>query len=80
MAHSMTLDGPVYRRPIVDGDTVIAATGNDSVYAIAGGDIRWRTHLADPAADLPCGDIDLVGVTGRPAYDAAAQRLYAMPR
>ncbi|MFE2994033.1 PQQ-binding-like beta-propeller repeat protein [Nocardia sp. NPDC059246] len=77
---TMTLDGAVYGQPIVAGDTVFAATENDSVYAIANGDVRWRTHLADPIAgsDLPCGDIDPVGITGRPAYDDATHRLYVV--
>ncbi|MGW4248095.1 outer membrane protein assembly factor BamB family protein [Nocardia sp. NPDC004722] len=76
----LALDGAVYGRPIPVGDTVIAATENDSVYAVAGDTVRWRTHLAEPmpGADLPCGDIDPVGITGAPAYDADAHRVYVV--
>ncbi|GAB2516007.1 hypothetical protein GCM10027167_18240 [Nocardia heshunensis] len=77
---TVTLDGAVYGRPIPVGDTVIAATENDSVYAVAGDTVRWRTHLGDPMSgkDLPCGDIDPVGITGAPAYDADAHRVYVV--
>ncbi|AYF74512.1 hypothetical protein D7D52_12300 [Nocardia yunnanensis] len=77
---AVTLDGAVYGHPIPVGDTVIAATENDSVYAVAGDTVRWRTHLAEPLprAQLPCGDIDPVGITGSPGYDAAAHRVYVV--
>ncbi|MFE3193978.1 PQQ-binding-like beta-propeller repeat protein [Nocardia sp. NPDC059240] len=77
---TLTLDGAVYGRPIPVGDTVIASTENDSVYAVAGDTVRWRTHLAEPmpGKDLPCGDIDPVGITGAPAYDADAHRVYVV--
>ncbi|MVU77991.1 PQQ-binding-like beta-propeller repeat protein [Nocardia sp. ET3-3] len=77
---AITLDGAVYGTPISVGDTVIAATENDSVYAVSGDTVRWRTHLAEPApgSSLPCGDIDPVGITGAPAVDPAAHRVYAV--
>ncbi|GAB0104736.1 hypothetical protein JMUB6875_37110 [Nocardia sp. JMUB6875] len=76
----ITLDGAVYGRPIVVGDTVIAATENDSVYAVTGDTVRWRTHLSEPmpGSALPCGNIDPVGITGSPAYDPAAHRVYVI--
>jgi outer membrane protein assembly factor BamB len=68
------LDGAVYASPLVVGDTVIVATEHDTVYGLrrADGAVRWRTRLGDPVplSDLPCGNIDPLGITGTPAYDA----------
>ncbi|MEC3953331.1 PQQ-binding-like beta-propeller repeat protein [Nocardia sp. CDC153] len=76
----ISLDGAVYGRPIAVGDTVIAATETGSIYAVAGDTVRWRTHVADPVpgSQLPCGNIDPVGITGAPAYDASAHRVYVV--
>jgi hypothetical protein len=67
------LDGAVYGRPLVIGNLVIAATENDSVYALSArnGQVVWWVSLGRPmpGADLPCGDIDPLGITGTPAYD-----------
>ncbi|HTC69766.1 MAG TPA: cell wall-binding repeat-containing protein [Acidothermaceae bacterium] len=68
-----SLDGAVYGQPIVHGTTVVAATEGGSLYglSLATGAVLWRTHIADPIAksQLPCGDIDPLGITGTPAYD-----------
>ncbi len=68
------LDGAVYGQPLVVGDTVLAATEGDSVYALdrATGKVKWRTNLGTPVplADLPCGNIDPTGITGTPVYDS----------
>ena len=76
------LDGAVYGQPLLAGSLVIAATENDSVYALAAatGRIVWRTHIGTPVplADLPCGDIDPLGITGTPAYDQANGLVYAV--
>jgi polyvinyl alcohol dehydrogenase (cytochrome) len=74
-AWSAKLDGAVYGQPIVVRGTIIAATENDSVYALdpAGGAVLWRRNLGTPVrlSSLPCGDIDPLGITGTAAYDAA---------
>jgi polyvinyl alcohol dehydrogenase (cytochrome) len=76
------LDGAVYGQPLVVGGLVIAATENDSVYALdeTTGRIAWRTHLASPVplSSLPCGDIDPLGITGTPVYDRADGLVYAV--
>jgi outer membrane protein assembly factor BamB len=61
---------------------VIAATENDSLYALdpASGRVLWRTRLGTPVplAKLPCGDIDPLGITGTPAYDPGSGSLFAV--
>jgi outer membrane protein assembly factor BamB len=72
----------VYGQPLVVNGEVIAATEQDSVYAfdLATGSLRWRVHLAGPVSrsSLPCGDIDPLGITGTPAYDAAAGSVFVV--
>jgi outer membrane protein assembly factor BamB len=67
------LDGAVYGSPVLVGATAVVATENDSVYAldVATGRRLWRRHLGTPVrrADLPCGNIDPLGITSTPAYD-----------
>ena len=74
------LDGAVYAEPLVVGGNVIAATENDSVYALNSktGAVIWRQHLGTPVAlsTLPCGNINPLGITGTPAYDAATASLF----
>jgi outer membrane protein assembly factor BamB len=76
------LDGAVYGQPLVIGGTVLAATEGDSVYALdrATGKVRWRRNLGTPVrlSDLPCGNIDPLGITGTPAYDAGSGRVYVV--
>ncbi len=76
------LDGAVYGQPLLVGDLVIAATENDSVYGLdqATGKVAWRTHVGTPVplADLPCGNIDPLGITGTPVYDQASGLVYAV--
>ncbi|HET9168792.1 MAG TPA: PQQ-binding-like beta-propeller repeat protein [Actinospica sp.] len=76
------LDGAVYGHPLlVDGD-VLAATENDSVYALDASDGRvvWRTHLGTPQAlsALPCGDISPLGITSAMAFDPATGSLFTV--
>jgi hypothetical protein len=65
------LDGDVIGSPIVIGGTFIAATENDTVYAIRLGKVLWHRHLGTPAAQnqLPCGNVFPLGITGTPAYN-----------
>ena len=76
------LDGAVYGQPLLVGSTVIAATENDSIYALdqATGKVLWRTNVGTPVplASLPCGNIDPLGITGTPAYDADNGLVYAV--
>jgi outer membrane protein assembly factor BamB len=76
------LDGAVYGQPLVVGDQVLAATENNTVYALdrGSGRVRWHTHLGPPVrrADLECGNIDPLGITGTPVYDPATRRVYAV--
>ncbi|MGH8888165.1 MAG: cell wall-binding repeat-containing protein, partial [Acidothermaceae bacterium] len=81
-AWKAALDGAVYGQPIVVGSTVVAATEGGSLYglSLATGAVLWRTHIADPIAQsaLPCGDIDPLGITGTPAYDASTGLVLAV--
>jgi outer membrane protein assembly factor BamB len=76
------LDGPVYGQPLVIGDTVYAATERDTVYALAAdtGAVRWSTHLGSPMprSQLPCGNIDPLGITGTMAYDPDTRLVFAL--
>lgn len=72
--------GPVYGEPLVVGDTLIVATERNEVFGLdaATGARRWVTSLGtpQPLSGLPCGDIDPLGVTGTPAYDAATGSVF----
>jgi outer membrane protein assembly factor BamB len=76
------LDGQVYGQPLVLGRVVVAATENDSVYAVdlGSGRVLWRRHLGTPVAgsSLPCGNIDPLGITGTPVYDPATRRVFVV--
>jgi polyvinyl alcohol dehydrogenase (cytochrome) len=76
------LDGAVYGQPLLAGNRVIAATENDTIYALnaSTGQVSWRTHIGTPVplADLPCGDIDPLGITSTPVYDAGNGLVYAV--
>jgi outer membrane protein assembly factor BamB len=75
------LDGQLFGEPLVADGRVVAATENDTVYAMAAdsGHILWSRHLATPvpSADLPCGDISpVVGITGTPVIDSARHEIF----
>ncbi|MGH3784391.1 MAG: PQQ-binding-like beta-propeller repeat protein, partial [Pseudonocardiaceae bacterium] len=76
------LDGAVYGQPLVIGDRVIAATENDTVYALAAADghVLWSASLGKPVngSDLPCGNIDPLGITGTAAYDQATGLVFVV--
>ena len=76
------LDGAVYGQPLVVGSEILAATENDTVYALdqATGQVRWQAHVGTPVprSDLPCGDVDPLGITGTMAYDTATGRVFAL--
>jgi outer membrane protein assembly factor BamB len=74
------LDGAVYGHPVVIDDLVVAATEADSVYGLSltDGRVRWRTGVGTPMprSQLPCGNIDPLGITGAPAYDAGSRTVF----
>jgi outer membrane protein assembly factor BamB len=77
------LDGAVYGQPLVIGGLVIAATENDSVYALAAstGAVIWRSHLGTPVPQDQlngCGNIFPLGITGTPVYDQGNGLVYAV--
>jgi polyvinyl alcohol dehydrogenase (cytochrome) len=77
------LDGAVYGQPLVVGGDIIAATENDSVYAVsrATGKTVWRAHVGTPVPQSAlhgCGDIFPLGITGTPVYDRANGLVYAV--
>lgn len=82
IAWRATLDGAVYGQPLLIGSLVIAATENDSVYALSNstGAVVWHAHLGTPVplSALPCGNIDPLGITGTPAYDQASGLVYVV--
>ena len=77
-----SLDGAVYGQPLLVGRLVIAATEGDSLYGLdrSTGRVAWRTHVGTPVprADLPCGGIDPLGITGTPVYDRGDGLVYAV--
>jgi PQQ-like domain len=76
------LDGAVYGQPLLVGNEVIAATENDSIYALsrATGQVTWHTRVGTPVpvSALQCGNIDPLGITGTPIYDAGTGLVYAV--
>ena len=83
VAWTAHLDGAVYASPLIVAGHVLAATENNTVYALDlfSGSVVWKIHLGSPvdAASLPCGDIGPVtGITGTPAADPVAGRLYVV--
>jgi outer membrane protein assembly factor BamB len=80
---SEAVDADVYASPLVLGDTVIVATQNNTVYALAlaGGGAIWHTHLGDPVDGnaLPCGNIKpITGITGTPVADPEKGLVYVV--
>jgi outer membrane protein assembly factor BamB len=80
VAWKKALDGQVYASPLVLASTVIAATENNSVFALnrLTGEQMWGHHYGTPvrSSDLPCGNIDPLGITGTPVFDPATRRVF----
>jgi outer membrane protein assembly factor BamB len=76
------LDGAVYAEPLVVGGTVIVATEHDTLYALDArtGKVQWHTNVGTPVplSDLPCGNIDPLGITGTPVYDPQTGLVFAV--
>jgi outer membrane protein assembly factor BamB len=80
---SPALDGQLFGEPLVADGRVVAATENDTVYAISArsGRILWSRHVGKPvpSGDLPCGDISPeVGITGTPVIDPARNEIFVV--
>lgn len=83
---SVNLDGPTYAQPLyLDGafggaDGVLVATEQNvvAVFNASTGAQIWKVTLATPVAlnDLPCGNINPLGITGTPYVDLAARTVY----
>jgi outer membrane protein assembly factor BamB len=79
--------GPTYAQPLFwaatgpyEKDLLFVATAQDRVYALdasTGAEV-WQRSLGAPVgrAQLPCGNIDPLGVTGTPVIDAASRTLF----
>jgi outer membrane protein assembly factor BamB len=81
-AWTRSLGDAVYGEPLVVGSTLIAATEGDEVVGMNArtGHVRWRQSLGtpQPLSGLPCGDIDPLGITGTPAYDAKTGSVFVV--
>jgi hypothetical protein len=76
------LDGAVYGQPLVVGDLIFAATEGDSIYALQAttGAVVWSVHLGTPMplSQLPCGNIDPLGITSTMVYDKDTGLVFAL--
>jgi hypothetical protein len=81
-----TIVGNVYAQPlyIEDGPDgaamVIAVTESNNIYALnaATGTVIWQQNVgtAIPQGNLPCGNINPVGITGTPIVDLGTRSLF----
>ena len=81
-----TISGNVYAQPLYIEDRtsgrtmVIVATESNDVYALGAtrGDIVWQRNLgtAVSLSQLPCGNINPMGVTGTPVIDLNSRALF----
>ena len=81
-AWAADLKGAVYGEPLVVHKLLVVATERDQVWGLdpTTGHKRWKVKLGkpQPQSGLPCGDIDPLGITGTPAYDAATDTVFAV--
>lgn len=82
VAWNTQLDGAVYAEPLVVSGHIIVATENNSLYSLNAdtGQVEWHTNIGNPAtrSELPCGNIDPLGITGTPVYDSASGLIFAV--
>jgi outer membrane protein assembly factor BamB len=88
-AKRVRLDESVYASPIVvhpsgsasSFGVVIVTTENNSVYGLSVDGVQlWKVNLGAPTprSALPCGNIDPLGLTGTPIYDAASDSVFVV--
>jgi outer membrane protein assembly factor BamB len=78
---SLKLDGEVFASPIVAGGLTIVATEQDTVYAFDQSYRQvWKRSLGSPspAEERQCGDINPLGITGTPVYDATTNHVFVV--
>lgn len=77
--------GHVYAEPLYFRDSsgpgmLLVATENDTVYALdaSSGTTLWQRTLGRPVRleELPCGNINPLGITGTPVIDVARHAVY----
>jgi outer membrane protein assembly factor BamB len=76
---SLKLDGEVFASPIVVRGLTIVATEQDTVYAFDQSYRQvWKRSLGSPspAEERQCGDINPLGITGTPVYDATTNHVF----
>ena len=81
LIHSLKLDGAVYASPIVVRGLTIVATEQDTVYAFDQSYRQvWKRSLGSPspAEQRQCGDINPLGITGTPVYDARTNHVFVV--
>src|SRR5205807_6680062 len=86
------VEGEIYAEPLVAAGVVVRGTPRTAVYAVTGHGLVYAFDAADggrlwgpvslgppvPRADLPCGNIDPVGITSTPVIDRASSTLYVV--
>jgi hypothetical protein len=80
------MSGPTYAQPLyvaatqASRDLVVVATEQNQVVAFGGqdGHVVWQRALGLPVpkSELPCGNLDPLGITGTPAVDPASRTLF----
>ena len=81
LIQSLELDGAVYASPIVVNGVTIVATEDDSVYGFDSNYHQvWVQRLGQPSPreERQCGNIDPLGITGTPVYDAGSGKVYVV--
>ncbi len=81
-AWNAKLDGAVYGEPLVVNGHILVATENNTFYSLDAnsGQVLWHTNVGTPVpqSDLPCGNINPLGITGTPVYDPATGLVFAV--